>query len=137
MAKGQYLAMMDADDIAMPERLEKQFRYLEAHPDVCAVGADRISIPMNSYDAVPHSYEEILLALLKDNAFVHSSLMVRASVFRQLGGYDERYLYSSDYDLACRLALTGKVVNLSEALVFYRWHPKQISQRCRKEQAEY
>ncbi|WP_081415362.1 glycosyltransferase family 2 protein [Parabacteroides massiliensis] len=40
MAKGQYLAMMDADDIAMPERLEKQFRYLEAHPDVCAVGAD-------------------------------------------------------------------------------------------------
>lgn len=137
MAKGQYLAMMDADDIAMPERLEKQFRYLEAHPDVCAVGADRISIPMNSYDAVPHSYEEILLALLKDNAFVHSSLMVRASVFRQLGGYEERYLYSSDYDLACRLALTGKVVNLSEALVFYRWHSEQISQRCRKEQAEY
>lgn len=136
-AKGQYLAMMDADDIAMPERLEKQFRYLEAHPDVCAVGTDRISIPMNSYDTVPHSYEEILLALLKDNAFVHSSLMVRASVFRQLEGYDERYLYSSDYDLACRLALTSKVVNLPEALVFYRWHPEQISQRCRKEQAEY
>lgn len=137
VAQGRYLAMMDADDIAMPERLEKQFRYLETHPDVCAVGADRISIPMNLYGAVPRSYEEILLALLKNNAFVHSSLMVRASVFRQLGGYDERYLYSSDYDLACRLALTGKVVNLSEALVYYRWHSEQISQRFQEEQAEY
>lgn len=137
VAKGKYLAMMDADDVAVPERLEKQFRYLEVHPAVLAVGSDRISIPMNLYDTIPHTHEEILLALLENNAFVHSSLMLRTSVFRKLGGYDERYYYSADYDLVGRLALTGKVVNLREALVFYRWHPGQISQQYKVEQAKY
>ena len=137
MAKGKYTAMMDADDIAMLDRLEKQFNYLETHPDVLAVGSDRISIPMNSYDAVPHTHEEILLALLRGNAFVHSTLMVRTSVLKELCGYDEQFYYAADYDLVCRLALCGKLANLPEPLVKYRWHAGQISQKYSEEQARY
>lgn len=136
-AKGKYLAMMDADDIAMPDRLAKQYKYLEAHPEVLAVGSDRVFIPTNSYGKFPHSSSDILLALLIDNAFVHSSLMVRTEIFCKLRGYDVQYYYSADYDLACRLALEGKVENLPEALVKYRWHPNQISQKYQKDQAYY
>lgn len=137
LARGTCLAMMDADDAALPERLEKQAGYLEAHREVAAVGSDRICIPGGRYDKLPHTHEEILLALLDDNAFLHSSLVVRASAFRQLGGYDEKYRYSADYDLACRLALTAQVANLPVALVCYRRHPGQISQRWGREQAAY
>lgn len=134
LAQGKYIAVMDADDIACPDRLEKQFHYLEKHPDVLAVGSDRIIMPGRVYNSYPHTYEEILFALLKDNAFVHSSMTMRANVFRHLGGYDEHFLYAADYDLACRLALSGQIVNLSEALVYYRLHQQQISQKHRKEQ---
>ena len=135
MAKGKYTAMMDADDIAMLDRLEKQFNYLETHPDVWAVGSDRISVPMNSYDTVSHTHEEILLALLRGNAFVHSTLMVRTSVLKELSGYDEQFYYAADYDLVCRLALRGKLANLPEPLVKCRWHEEQNSQKYLEEQA--
>lgn len=137
LARGKYMAVMDADDVALPERLNKQYRYLEEHPDVIAVGAGCIFIPQDSPKTTLHTYEEILLGLLTDNTFVHSSLMYRAEVFRSLGGYDETYYYSADYDLACRLALTGPVVNLRDALIYYRWHPKQISQKHVAEQADF
>ena len=137
LAKGKYLAMMDADDIAVRTRLEKQITYLETNPGVLAVGSDRILIPKNVYGLYPHTYREILLSLLKNNAFVHSSLVVRSSVFMKLNGYDEKYYYSSDYDLVCRLALLGEVINLPEALVYYRCYSGQISQQYQKEQAMY
>ena len=137
LAKGKYIAVMDADDVALPERLNKQYHYLEEHSEVVAVGSRCIFIPQNLPKKSPQDYEEILLELLNDNTFVHSSLMYRTAVFRSLGGYDETYYYSADYDLACRLALIGTVVNLSDLLIYYRWHPEQISQRHHTGQAGF
>lgn len=137
LARGKYIAVMDADDVAFPERLNKQYHYLEEHPEVVAVGSRCIFIPQNFPKKCPHDYEEILLELLNDNTFVHSSLMYRTVAFRSLGGYDETYYYSADYDLVCKLALIGTVVNLSDSLIYYRWHPEQISQRHTMEQAGF
>lgn len=54
--------------------------------------------------------------------------MIRTDVMRKYGGYDERYVYSSDYDLMSRFSLAGKVETLPEVLMMYRWHESQISQ---------
>ena len=133
-ARGKYIAIMDADDIAMPERLAKQFDYLEAHLDVLAVGTDCVFISNGQQKKVVGSYQDILFALLDNNCFIHPSLMIRVDVLRQLNGYDERYYYSADYDLVCRLALRGKIENLTEPLILYRWHSSQISVLKRNEQ---
>lgn len=133
-ARGKYIAIMDADDIAMPERLAKQFDYLEAHLDVLAVGTDCVFISNGQQKKVVGSYQDILFALLDNNCFIHPSLMIRVDVLRQLNGYDERYYYSADYDLVCRLALRGKIENLTEPLILYRWHSSQISVLKRDEQ---
>ena len=133
-ARGKYIAIMDADDIAMPERLAKQFDYLEAHLDVLAVGTDCVFISNGQQKKVVGSYQDILFALLDNHCFIHPSLMIRVDVLRQLNGYDERYYYSADYDLVCRLALRGKIENLTEPLILYRWHSSQISVLKRNEQ---
>ncbi|WP_298552278.1 glycosyltransferase [uncultured Parabacteroides sp.] len=127
LAQGKYIAVMDADDIAMPDRLEKQVAYLEEHSDVLAVGSGCISLPGGVLRKGLSSYLEIQLALLNNNCFVHSSLMIRREILLKLNGYNERYYYSADYDLVCRLAAAGKVENLTEPLVGYRSHPFQIS----------
>lgn len=111
----------------MPDRLEKQVAYLEEHSDVLAVGSGCISLPGGVLRKGLSSYLEIQLALLNNNCFVHSSLMIRREILLKLNGYNERYYYSADYDLVCRLVAAGKVENLTEPLVGYRYHPFQIS----------
>lgn len=63
--------------------------------------------------------------------------MIRTDVMRMHGGYDEKYIYSSDYDLMSRLALSGKVENLPNILMMCRWHASQISQLHRDEQKAF
>ena len=136
-ARGKYIAVMDADDIAMPTRFEKQVAYLEAHPDILAVGTDCVFLSNQQRKQVVSHYQEIQIALLDNNCFVHSSLMIRTDALRLLNGYDSCFYYSADYDLVCRLALLGKIENLSEPLMQYRWHREQISVRHREEQKQY
>ena len=120
VAKGKYICVMDADDVAFPDRIKKQYEYMEQHPDVLACGCQFICIGMGQIPSKPLNYQDI-----------------RSSVLKELGGYDERFRYSSDYDLACRLALKGEIVNLPDILMRYRIHNTQISSVHRSEQKKY
>lgn len=135
LAKGKYIAIMDADDIAFADRLEKQYEYLNQYPDLLAVGSDCIYLPSKQKHHEPKTYKDIQLALLWNSCFIHSSLMVRKDILCQLGGYNEKYFYAADYDLVCRLALVGKIENLPDILVQYRCHPTQISTFHHEEQS--
>lgn len=137
LAKGKYVAVMDADDVANPERLQKEYYYLEEHLDTLAVGS--AVIINNGYRTIKllNKFEEILVALLENNCFVHSSLLIRIDVIRELKGYNTQYEYAADYDLICRMALLGKIENLPDILMMYRVHEKQISQQFVEKQQGY
>lgn len=136
-ARGRYICMMDADDIAHPHRLRIEYAYMESQPDVLAAGTHYSFIGSNYKPVKPQNYYHIREVLLSHNCFLHPSLIIRSDVLRSIGGYDEEFIYSADYDLMCRLALRGVVVNLPENLMHYRLHAQQISSAHHAEQLRY
>ena len=134
VAKGRYICVMDADDIAMPNRLEVQFNFLESHSEILACGSSFRLIGDERVHITVRDYESIQKALLINNCFLHPSICFRADIIEKLGMYNENYVYASDYDYLCRIALEGPIVNLSDILMSYRWHQAQITQAHRKEQ---
>lgn len=139
MARGEFIAVMDADDIALPDRLAGQTAFLQAHPQVVWVGG--------AYDILDgqarflttmrlaETNEEIQ-SLLRDGhtSFLHPTAMIRRSALLQVGGYDETYLTAADLDLWLKLAEVGEVANLSQSVLKYRVHTESISQRNRDQQ---
>lgn len=133
LARGRYIARQDQDDLVLADRLEKQFMFLEAHPDVSMVGtwAQIYSgdLPTERYHRHPCSSEALKLELLFDNPFVHSSMMIRADVLREVGGYceDKARQPPEDYELWSRIARYHRVANLPEVLTVYREMPGSMS----------
>lgn len=125
-ANGQYIARQDADDIVLPGRLAKQIAYLDAHPDIAMVGTwaqiYHGKIPTRRFHRHPAGNEALQLELMFDNPFVHSSIMIRADVLRQAGGYceDRTRQPPEDYELWSRIARQHRVANLPETLTIYR-----------------
>ena len=133
LAKGIYIARMDADDIALSERLELQTRYLDETPNVALVGGQAEFIDSKNktfmFCKVPQTHDEIISQIFSCNCFIHPSVMFRANIVRDLGGYCHDALNAEDYDLWLRIIENHDVANLSEILVRYRIHPNQVSQR--------
>ncbi|MGU3410277.1 glycosyltransferase [Microbacterium sp. M1A1_1b] len=120
-----YIARLDADDVAEPERLERQLGALTARPDLVGVGSAALLI--DGDDAVIGELEVptgpgMAAHLLRRNVFVHSAMLLDAAALRAVGGYDERCLRMQDYDLWLRLSRVGALENTSERLVRYRVH---------------
>ena len=126
LARGKYIARQDQDDIVLAGRLVRQFAYLEANPDIAMVGTwAQIYVentPTQRYHRHPASNEVLQLELLFDNPFVHSSMMIRADVLREMGGYceDKSRQPPEDYELWSRIARKYRVANIPEVLTVYR-----------------
>lgn len=131
LARGKYIARMDADDISLPARFEKQVAYLDKHADV-AVLATRASF-MNTEgeitgewndDAVHVSENDIKRFTAFSNCLVHPSVMMRARVLKKYR-YRDHLRSAEDWDLWLRLLADGqKIHKLDEILVHYRVHPQ-------------
>jgi glycosyltransferase involved in cell wall biosynthesis len=128
LARGRYLARMDGDDIALPQRFEKQVEFLDSHPDHVMVGSQVLLIdpdgdPLCEKAQTQFGHEAIDTALLEKGwPLVHPAVMIRTQSLRDMGGYDERYRTNQDHDLFLRLAERGKVENLPQTLLKYRQH---------------
>ncbi len=120
----EFIARHDIDDICEPERLEKQIAYLDAHPEVSAVGSATIKIGANGENLgarhFPVTPPEIRRYSGMRNPFCHSAITLRRSFFEQYGLYHED-METEDYELWLRALKQGaKMTNLPEPLVQYR-----------------
>jgi len=132
-ARGALVARLDADDLAAPDRLERQAAFLAAHPDVGLVGSWAVEIDDRGRPVgqrTPETRSEILSLMLgRCNPFIHSSVMLRTDLVRELGGYRPAFEAAEDYDLWLRIAEVSRVANLPEALVSYRIHGGGVSRK--------
>ncbi len=131
LAKGEYIARQDADDISLPERLEKQLEFLERYNNITLLGTavkiideKGIYIHTRKY---PIDYSSIRKFIKKDNPFSHGSVMFRRKCFLEMGGYREIFFIAQDYDLWLRFAEKYEVANLSTPLYIRRFNPLSIS----------
>lgn len=127
---GRFIANLDADDIADPQRLEKQIAYLESHPRVGALGTRCGMIKHGELipDVIdnPLSDTEIRQQLVRRNPIVHSSVMMRRQVLEEVGGYNEAYQVSIDYELWERIGRRYELANLADILVIRRFHDQRF-----------
>jgi len=131
-AKGKYIARMDADDIAVPDRLEKQLNFLMLNRDISLVGSNVIYIDeegtqIGFREIMPEDCDSTQQSLKYLNMFFHPTFMFRKKDIQFIDGY-RNLTCSQDYDLLCRLSLKGfKLANLNVPLLFYRVRQNGIS----------
>ncbi len=131
LARGELIARMDADDIALSDRIERQVAYLKEHPECVMVGSRVVLIdPEGSEITVMGqalSHEQIVEDFLanKGQIVYHPAVMFRRQVVMDLGGYRAEMVEAEDLDLFLRLAEVGRIVNLPEPLLKYRDHLKK------------
>ncbi|MBV9762421.1 MAG: glycosyltransferase [Acidobacteriaceae bacterium] len=130
-AEGRYIARMDADDIAMPERLERQVKFLEAHPRVAILGTQIERIRQDgarmNVERVPLEHAEIEANMQRICCLFHPTVMMRAEAVRELGGYREAFFGAEDHDLWLRAAERYELANLPDVLLKYRLHTGALS----------
>lgn len=131
-ARAPLIARMDGDDIALPERFERQVAFLDAHPDHGVVGtctddideAGRITF---NRDFHPLDHQSLLAALGHGPVLCHPSVMMRRDVVQAAGGYRSAFVHCEDYDLWLRLADRTQLCSLPDRLLHYRRSAGQIS----------
>jgi glycosyltransferase involved in cell wall biosynthesis len=131
LARAPLVARLDADDLALPERLARQRQFLDAHPDVGLLGTAAREVDVTGREVAivrpPVDDAAIRRALIRANPFVHSSVIMRRAALDRAGGYDPSFPVAQDYDLWMRLARVTRLANLPEPLVIRRLAPGRVS----------
>jgi glycosyltransferase involved in cell wall biosynthesis len=138
LARAPYLARMDADDISVPDRLDKQAAFLDANADVALVGGsveyilgEGRRIRFSPLPTAPAEIAERLIA--GKHCFVHPTVMIRTEALAQVGGYRAAFEGAEDADLWLRLAERFALANLPDVVLAKSVHPGQVSTRRMEE----
>ncbi|OIQ99981.1 chondroitin synthase [mine drainage metagenome] len=141
LARGEFIAQLDQDDIALPNRLELQVDFLRKNPKVvCVGGAFQMIDGAGRYLTtlkMPQTNIEIQALILGGHgAITHSCAMMRSTQLKVIGGYDKNYNLAQDLDLWLRLGEIGELANLKDVILKYRLHDKSLSETSGKKQRE-
>jgi Glycosyl transferase family 2 len=132
IARGPIIARMDADDISLPDRFARQIAYLNAHPDIGALGTQFIEVDEQGAvrDATfrhPTGSGAVMAALFDGMPVANPTVMFRADQLRAAGGYRQAFRHCEDYDLFLRLSRISQIDNLPDVLFHYRRSQGQMS----------
>lgn len=132
--RNNLVARMDADDISLPERCERELELFDQYPNLVACGCNIDEFFGNPTDiktsrTVPCTYEEIIKFSKRRQPFNHPTVMYRKDEIDKIGGYHE-LKRKEDFDLFSRLIATGKfVLNVNESLYLYRANEQNYMRR--------
>ena len=135
----EFIARIDAGDVALSHRFEKQLNFLRSNPQVGIVGS-RINVVNTAGEIVfqtfhPLTDDQIRRAICFNSILHHPTLMIRMDVMRKAGYYDPQFFAAADYDLCWRILSITKAQNLEERLLSYEWNNEHsISNRKRRAQ---
>jgi glycosyltransferase involved in cell wall biosynthesis len=128
-SKGNYIAFMDADDISLPNRFEKQIQLLDNHPEIEVCGSWFTLFGESIEDQQIEHYEnhdDLKVHFLNECYIGNPTVMCRKEVFKS-GQFDGTYFPMDDYELWARLIAKHHFYNIQESLLRYRWHETNIS----------
>jgi len=133
LARGEYIALLDSDDIAWPNRLTRQVEALDRHPELAQIGSacdfmDAEGQRINRVRHQPLDADEVAASLAFYCALTNRTIMARTSILRE-HGYSEDFPRCQDYELHQRLSRTQRMANLSEILVCGREHDGRITKQ--------
>ena len=140
LARGKYIARMDADDISVRDRLLWQVDFMEQHPGVAVVGGaiERINSSGDGLEIKRYATgdDEIKTALARNRSELpHPAVLIRREIFCSVGGYRTAFVDAEDYDLWLRMAECSQLSNLSRVVLKYRVHCAQITRTRLRQQA--
>ena len=137
LAQGRYIALMDADDVAMPDRLQLEVDFMEKHPNIGLLGGAVQWINGAGralyVGRVPTNDKQIRREMAVHCPFWQPTVFLRKEAFVRAGGYRDAFV-AEDYDLWMRVTEHFECANLEEVVLKYRMHPLQISIRKMKQQ---
>lgn len=141
VARGQFVARMDADDVADPQRFAEQIELMRSNPELVAVGCHVIHMDANGVDQQKAptytTHEEICACLWNGNssAMPHYGSFMRRSALTRVGNYREQFRTAQDLDLFLRLSEIGKLANVPKFLMHYRVHEGSVGATKAEQQA--
>jgi glycosyltransferase involved in cell wall biosynthesis len=134
LAKGKYIARIDADDFWLdPRKLEKQVDFLEENKEYVLCGGGIVIVDETGKELIrylhPKKDKDIRNSILLVDNFTHSSVLFNKDAFQKVGGYDENLDFAEDWDLWLKLGKVGKFYNFQEYFVQYLKSPETRSNR--------
>jgi glycosyltransferase involved in cell wall biosynthesis len=129
LAKGYYVARMDADDISLPDRLQIQLDFMEKHQDVTVCGTWFETIGEKaSTTKYETTHQDIMYKMLYQCHIAHPTTIMRVDHIRTFETiFDPVFAHAEDYDLFTRVGHKYKLANIPEVLLRYRKHQNSVS----------
>ncbi len=139
LAKGEYITRMDADDVSLPERFEKQVVYLNTHQEIAVVASNYIRVDENNnvlrHTNRPTTPSRIFFRLFFGDVIAHPTVMMRQKIFNKgFYKYNENYKTAQDYDLWLTIINKFDIANLPDNLLYYRDHSISASNLLSEDQ---